>query len=102
MDPKPQEEKVLKNTEFEYESEVSNPHPEIPDDYKPQDDKEKHALARHKLGKDKEKMLKNASDQLEQLQQMQARLSQTLEQATEIKELLYTLAKKSNWPSWNR
>ena len=96
MNDKPPEEKVTKNTELEYESEVSNPHPEIPDDYEPQDDQEEQALRHQKLAKTKETILANTSQQLEQLQVMRDKLSETLDQAAAIKELLATLTKNSN------
>lgn len=40
-DPKENlEEKVTTNTEFEYESEVTNPHPEPPEDYVPSEEEQ--------------------------------------------------------------
>ena len=98
MDPKPQEEKVLKNTELEYESEVSNPAPppEIPDDYEPTNDEERQAMEAIAHNSSKQGILERYQEDMEELKKLQSDLEKTVAQAEAIKQMFSSMLKDLN------
>ena len=95
MNDKPPEEKVTKNTELEYESEVSNPAPppEIPDDYEPKDLEEGLKLLRFRMDK---KFTAGEAQELEKLEEDLAELRKMTEGIESLHKIVAEFRKNSN------